>query len=599
MVDVFLNGKLVGFVNDFKEFTNSFKSARRNGTFSPSLSIRCDDKLGRIYIESSRGRALRPLIVVENGKSLLTEKHIVSIKKGELSWDDLLEKGIIEYLDASEEEDALVAFDEKDLTPDHTHLEVMPLFILGLSTATLPYANHNHSPRLNLGSKNQKQAVGLYVKNYHMRNDMDVHLLHEAQVPIVSGFAYDVSNLKEHPYGQNIVIAIMAGDGYNMEDAVVINRSSIQRGLHRTTYFRPYFAEELRYSGGFFDKVGIPEKDVKGYRLEEEYRLLDSDGMISPGCAVKESDVVVGKTSPPRFLSSADEYTLLSQTRRESSVSLKHGEKGVIDSVMISETSEGNRMIAVKIRDQRIPEIGDKFTSRHGQKGIVGLIQNGEDMPFSARGIVPDLIFSPHGIPSRMTISHLMEMIGGKVGAMNSRFIDGTPFESEGLNVLKDELRELGFKDDGTELFYDGKTGKMMRANIFVGNMYYLRLRHQVANKIHSRARGRVQLLTRQPTEGRRKEGGLRLGEMEKDTFIAHGASLLLQERFASDSVTVPICESCGAIGVIDYFSGKEYCPVCNGNKLAKIKMSYVFKLFLYELTSLGIFPKLSLGYKY
>jgi DNA-directed RNA polymerase beta subunit len=315
---------------------------------------------------------------------------------------------------------------------------------------------------------------------------------------------------------------------------------------------------------------------------------------------VSEGDVIIGKTSPPRFLSSMEEYTLASSTRRESSVALKHGERGVIDFVLLTENEEGNRLIEVRVRDERIPEIGDKFTSRHGQKGVIGLIVPQEDMPFSSSGIVPDLIFSPHGLPSRMTISHMIELIAGKVGCLAGRYINGTTFDSEPEERLRNELRQLGFRENGTEIFYNGETGKQFIAEIYVGNMYYLKLKHMVANKIHSRARGPIQLLTRQPTEGRAKEGGLRLGEMEKDTFVAHGAAMLLKERFDADRTIVPVCESCGIIAVNDEYKNKKFCPICGENvEISEIEISYAFKLMLDEFKSLGIYPKLVLEEKY
>ncbi|MCX8169952.1 MAG: hypothetical protein N3D72_02565, partial [Candidatus Methanomethyliaceae archaeon] len=287
-------------------------------------------------------------------------------------------------------------------------------------------------------------------------------------------------------------------------------------------------------------------------------------------------------------------------SRRESSTTIKHGEKGVIDFVLLTENEEGNKLVQARLRDLRIPEIGDKFTSRHGQKGVVGLIVPAEDMPFSANGIVPDIIFNPHGIPSRMTISHLIELLGGKVGALAGRYIDGTSFEAENHEDLRKELAKLGFREDGTETFYNGKTGEMLKAQIYVGDMYYLKLKHMVANKIHARARGPIQLLTRQPTEGRAKEGGLRLGEMEKDTFVAHGASLLLKERFDSDKTIVPVCEECGLVAIHDEFKNRSYCPVCGENSVvSNIEMSYAFKLLMDELKSMGIYPKLQLREKY
>ena len=472
--------------------------------------------------------------------------------------------------------------------------------MMGLATSLVPYGNFNQSTRLNAGSKNQKQALGFYAANFAVRMDMDVNFLHEPQMPIVQTMMHDISDYDQHPSGQNIVLAIMSYKGYNMEDAIILNKGSIDRGLARSSYFRPSTAEELRYAGGLVDEISVPDKNVKGYKSERDYRFLEEDGIIFPESKIGEGDVIIGKTSPPRFLSSLDEYSLASSTRRESSVSVRHGEKGVIDFVLITENEEGNKLVQVRVRDQRIPEIGDKFTSRHGQKGVVGLIIPETDVPFSASGIKPDLIFSPHGIPSRMTISHLIEIVGGKVGALSSRFIDGTTFGAESEEKIRKELLGLGFRENGTETLYNGQTGEQYQAKIFIGNMYYLKLKHMVSNKLHSRARGPIQLLTRQPTEGRAKEGGLRLGEMEKDTFVAHGASLLLKERFDSDKTLVPVCESCGIIAIRDEFKNKSYCPICGDNvEINMIEVSYAFKLILDEFKSLGIYPKLDLKSKY
>ena len=295
-----------------------------------------------------------------------------------------------------------------------------------------------------------------------------------------------------------------------------------------------------------------------------------------------------------------DEYSLASNIRRESSVALKHGEEGVIDFVLVTENEEGNKLVQVRVRDQRIPEIGDKFISRHGQKGVTGIIVPESDMPFTASGIVPDLLFTPHGIPSRMTISHLVELVGGKVGALGGRYIDATTFDGEPEDALRKELLTLGFRENGTETMYNGITGEMFDVKIFVGSMYYLKLKHMVANKLHSRARGPIQLLTRQPTEGRAKEGGLRLGEMEKDTFVAHGAALLLKERFDSDKTIVPVCENCGIIAIHDTIKDKRYCQICGDNvEVSDIEISYAFKLILDEFKSLGVYPKLVLKNKY
>ena len=600
MTEVYLNAKFTGTVDNAEDFVNKIREERRKGSITDNLNVHYNQKSDAVEVECSRGRARRPLIVVKDSQPLLTESHIKQLEKNEIAWSDLIKQGVVEYLDAAEEENSLIAFYEKDLTPEHSHLEITPMDMLGYCTSLVPYANFNQSTRLNAGSKNQKQALGLYSSNFAVRMDMDVNLLHYTQKPIVQTVMHEISDYEKHPAGQNIVVAIMSYKGYNMEDAIILNKGSIERGLGRSTYYRPSIAEELRYSGGLIDEVTIPDKEVKGYRSEKDYKYLEDDGIIYPEATIGEGDVVIGKTSPPRFLSSMEEYNLASSTRRESSITIRHGEKGVVDFVLLTENEEGNKLIEVRLRDQRRPEIGDKFTSRHGQKGVVGLIADGADMPFSASGITPDLIFSPHGIPSRMTISHLIELVAGKVGALSGRYINGTTFDAEPEEKLRDELKSLGFRENGVETFYNGETGEQFEAKIFVGNMYYLKLKHLVANKLHSRARGPIQLLTRQPTEGRAKEGGLRLGEMEKDTFIAHGASLLLKERFDSDRTIVPICENCGIIAIRNEYKDKNYCPICGENtEISNIEISYAFKLILEEFKSLGIYPKLELESKY
>lgn len=601
MTDVFMDAKFAGTVKDGANFVKQIIEERRMGKIASSTNVYYDKETNEVFVETSRGRAIRPLLVVRNGKVVLTDKQVEQLEKGELTWADVVKQGLIEYLDSAEEEMAYVALRVSDLTSEHTHLEVSALDIMGLISGLVPFGHHNQGARLMQGSKNQKQSVGFYAANYHTRIDMDTNLLQYPQIPVVSTVMYDVLKYKDHPSGMNVTVAIMSYKGYNMEDALIINQGSIERGLGRSTYFRPVEADELRYSGGMLDEICIPDKEVRGYRSEHDYRFIEEDGLVAPESKVKEGDVVIGKTSPPRFLSSMDEYNLTMNYRRESSKALKHGENGIVDFVVLTENEEGNKMVQVRLRDPRVPEIGDKFTSRHGQKGVVSLIVPECDVPFSANGIRPDIIFSPHGLPSRMTVSHLIELVGGKVGALSGRYIDGTVFDSEGEDELRSELASYGFADNGSEVMYSGETGEQLPARIFIGNMYYLRLKHMVANKVHSRARGPIQLLTRQPTEGKAKEGGLRLGEMEKDTFVAHGASLLLKERFDSDKVVVPISQQSGLIGFYD--ARRNNKPTCTllGDEadMYNVEMSYAFKLFLDELMSLGIYPKLEIKRKF
>ena len=595
-----MDEKYLGTTENPRDFIKNIKEERRKGKLPRCVNANYDKDFNEIYVYTATGRARRPLIIVENGQSKLTEEHIAKLEKGELSWQDLVDKSIIEYLDANEEEEAYVALASKYITKDHTHLEISAVTILGIITSMVPYANFVQSSRLNRGSKGQKQGLGLYASNFLLRMDTDVSVMQSPQRPIVQSFMHEITKYHKHPSGQNITIALMSYDGYNMQDAIILNQGSVQRGLARSTYFRPYSVDEMRYQGGLVDEIGVPDKEVKGYRSEEEYRLLEEDGIIYPEAKVHEEDVIIGKSSPPRFLGELEDFSIAANTRRESSVTIRQGEYGVVDMVLVTENEEGNKLVQVRLRNQRIPEIGDKFASRHGQKGVIGRIVPEADMPFTASGVIPDLIFSPHSIPSRMTISHLIEAIAGKVGGLGGRFVDGSTFSAEAEADLRKELLELGFRENGTERMYNGVTGEEFEATIFIGNMYYQKLKHMVANKMHARASGRIQLLTRQPIEGRSKGGGLRLGEMEKDCFVAHGAALLLKERFDSDKATLHICENCGMLAVYDSMKNRAFCQKCGANvEITAIELSYAFKLLLDELKALGVYPKLQLANKY
>ena len=590
--DVFINGKFSGTVKNHLEFLNKIKETRRKGEIPSELSIKFDQGVECILINTEVGRAMRPLIIVENGKSKITKEILEAVEKDELTWMDLINKGLIEYVDSSEESNLYIAINEEELTKEHTHLEIDPIAMFGAITSLVPFANHNQSSRLMRGSKTQKQALGIYSTNFLSRVDTDVSILHYPQKPIVRSKIYDLLNF--YPVGQNVVVAIMPLDGYNIEDSIVMNKASIERGLGRSSYFRPYTSIELNYAGGLRDEIAIPSKDVSGYRIESVYRYLEKDGIVFPEADLKENEVVIGKTSPPKFLSDMGGMAII-KSRKENSLAIRQEEKGTVDGVFITVDGEGNKVIHVRTRDLRIPELGDKFATPHGQKGVLGMIVPEENLPFTSKGIRPDIIFNPHGIPSRMTVGYLIELLAGKVAALSGKVVDGTAFAHKNVKEIEEELLKLGFRPDGKENFYNGLTGKPMEAKIYIGNMYYLKLKYMVGNKIHARASGKVQLLTRQPIEGRAKGGALRLGEMEKDALIAHGSSLLLKERFSSDNVIVYICENCGSIGIRDRLRKRDVCLMCNNAKLKPIQISYASKLLLEELIALHIFPKITL----
>jgi len=593
---VYVDGAFCGNCENPERFVADLRNRRRNGLVSSDVNIVHHPHLNEVNINVDAGRVRRPLIIVENGVPRLKAEHINKVKSGELSWNDLMKSGLMEYLDAEEEENALVAVDEDALGPKYTHLEISPFAMLGLSASTIPFPEHNRGDRVNYGAKMAKQAIGLFGSNFGMRSDTKSDLLIYPQSPIVESYSTESMNLLTHPAGQNVVIAIITHHGYNMQDAVVVNKSSVDRGLFRSDFFRFYGCEEKRYWGGQEDTVGIPDKDVRGYRSEDAYKYLGEDGIINPETPVTGNSVLVSRTSPLRFLSSTAELMTGIANRRETSVTVRNGERGNADRIFLTETVNGNRLVKVSVRDQRIPEIGDKFASRHGQKGVIGLMVSEEDMPFTSSGIIPDILFNPHSLPSRQTIGQLLETLAGKVSALSGKKVNASAFSNLGEDELRSKLHGLGFRSDGKEIMYSGTTGEKMDIEIFTGIIYYMKLFHMVANKIQSRSRGPVALLTKQPTEGRAKEGGLRLGEMEKDVLIAHGAVLALKERFSSDKTTVAVCKDCGLIAYFDKVKNKYVCPMCKDSETAEVEMAYAFKLMLDELKTMGIYPKINVG---
>ncbi len=597
---VYINGELIGSVNDPEDFTNQMREKRRAGEVSDEMNITYYNDTDEIYIFNDPGRARRPLILVKDGVPLLTESHLDKIEKGKLKWTDLVKKGIIEYLDAEEEENAYIAMTLKDLNEDHTHLEIDPSTMLGICAGIIPFSDHNSSPRNTMEAGMTKQALGLYVSNYALRTDTRAHLLHHPQTPIVKTRIIDATNYDARPSGQNLVVALMSYEGYNMEDAMILNKSSLERGMGRSSFFRSYEASERRYPGGQEDKFEVPEKGVKGYRSEESYRNLDEDGIVNPESHVESGDVLIGKTSPPRFLEEIDEFGTVAEKRRETSVTVRHGEKGIVDAVLLTETVEGSKLTKIRVRETRQPEFGDKFASRHGQKGVVGLILSQEDVPFSENGVIPDIIVNPHAIPSRMSVGQVLEMVAGKAACLEGERVDGTPFNDDIEGQIKETLKMHGFESAGCESLYNGSTGERIEAEIFVGVAYYQKLHHMTTDKVYARSRGPVQVLTRQPTEGRAREGGLRFGEMERDCLIAHGAALSLKERLLdeSDKYEAIVCDNCGMLAVYDKNKDKKYCPICGDSESYPVEISYAFKLLLDELKSLCIFPKLVLGDK-
>lgn len=591
MADIFVNDVYKGTCTNGVEFVQNFRAKRRNGEIEGQYNIYYRRDLDYVYIEGTPGRIRRPLIVVENGASKLTDEMLEQLKNEELSFNDLIQKGIVEYIDAMEEHDCYVSANFDEITSEHTHVEISPITMFGINTATMPFSEHDEPSRLMRGQKTVKQAVGMYSLNYLRRKETDRHILLNPQRPLVETHIYDLLGFDSHPAGQNLVVAVMSYEGYNMDDGLILNQSSIERGLERSVYYKLHTASELKYPGGMEDKITMPSQDIKGYRLEEDYRMLEGDGIVSLGSYVQTSDVIIGKISPPRFVEEIEGFNQMVNMNIDSSVALKEDEHGIVSAIYTVENQAGEKEVNIVLRDPRNPIVGDKFASRHGQKGIVGGTFKQSDMPFSENGIVPDAIFSPHSIPSRKTVSHVMEVLAGKVAALRGELVDANSFDGEKEEDLRKELEEYGFNSTGTEVMFDPKTGKRMRAEIYVGSLYYLRLNHQVSSKLQARGTGPIQLLTRQPAEGRMRGGGLKLGEMEKDALLSHGASLVLKERFSSDQTTALVCRECGYFADPFLFNYRSKCPICNSTKFDEVEVAYAFKLFMNELRSLGINP--------
>ncbi|MCG2909029.1 MAG: DNA-directed RNA polymerase subunit B, partial [Stygiolobus sp.] len=600
---VYLNGSFLGYYPDGKELAEKIRQLRREGKISDEVNVAhiVTDYINEVHINCDTGRVRRPLIIVKDGKPLVTEEDVEKIRRGEITFDDLVKQGKIEFLDAEEEENTYVALNPEDLTVEHTHLEIWPPAIMGITASIIPYSEHNQSPRNTYQSAMAKQALGLYAANYQIRTDTRAHLLHYPQKPLVQTRMLNVIGYNDRPAGNNAILAIMSFTGYNMEDAIIMNKSSVERGMYRSTFFRLYSTEEVKYPGGQEDKIMVPEAGTKGYKGKEYYRLLEDNGIVPPEVEVKGGDVLIGKVSPPRFLQEFKELAP-EQAKRDTSVVTRHGEMGIVDLVLVTETAEGNKLVKVRVRDLRIPEIGDKFATRHGQKGVVGMLISQADMPYTVKGVVPDIILNPHALPSRMTIGQIMEALAGKYAALSGKSVDATPFiKSTSIEEIKEGLLKLGYLPDGTEVVYDGRTGQKLKNRIMFGIVYYQKLHHMVADKMHARARGPVQILTRQPTEGRAREGGLRFGEMERDCLIGFGTAMLIKDRLLdnSDKATIYVCDQCGYIGWYDRNKNRYVCPI-HGDKatLYPVTVSYAFKLLIQELMSMVISPRIILGDK-
>ncbi|KAK9453154.1 hypothetical protein V1511DRAFT_505784 [Dipodascopsis uninucleata] len=593
---IFLNGTVLGITRTPAKFVRSFRRLRRKGRVSAFISFYINHHHKAVHIATDGGRICRPLIIVENEQPLVKYHHIKALKENEMEFDDFLKLGIVEYLDVNEENDCNIALYENQIEQQTTHLEIEPFTILGAVAGLIPYPHHNQSPRNTYQCAMGKQAIGAIGYNQLERIDTLLYLMVYPQQPMVKTRTIELIGYDKLPAGQNASVAVMSYSGYDIEDALVLNKSSIDRGFGRCQVLRKNTTILKRYSNATHDRLDGLKLDEEGNPIFK-HSILEADGLAGVGEQVQAGMIYVNKQVPTDvgegLLTGASGAQGNTEEFRDSPVTYKGSEPSYIDKVMLTSSESEQPLIKVLLRQTRRPELGDKFSSRHGQKGVCGVIVQHEDMPFSDSGVSPDIIMNPHGFPSRMTVGKMIELISGKAGVLHGRLEYGTAFGGSKVADMGKILIDNGYSYSGKDMLTSGITGECLQAYIFFGPIYYQKLKHMVLDKMHARARGPRAVLTRQPTEGRSRDGGLRLGEMERDCLIAYGASQLLLERLmiSSDAFEVDVCSHCGLMG----YGG--WCTTCQSTKqVSKLVIPYAAKLLFQELLSMNVAPRLKLG---
>lgn len=606
---VFLNGSWIGVLNneDAPEVVNALRKAKRSGKIHIYTGIVWKNAFKELWITTEAGRILRPVYYAPAIREIAADKtgklkqEILNIKEWNnlLLWETPDERHLFEYLDAGETEGTYIAMDYDSCVKDtsYTHCEIHPSIIFGTAASGIPFPDHNQSPRNAYQCAMGKQAMGVYSLNFRERFDAMSHILCYPEIPMVSPYMSKFYGAQTLPAGQNIVVAIMTYTGYNQEDSNMINRAALDRGRFRSIFYRTYKDEERKnQSSGEEEKFCNPDPIETKHMKNARYEKLAEDGFVPKDQYVTPDDVLIGKVVPLRVATGA---VLPAGAKKQRDVSKmpRNNESGYVDKIYKNRNGEGYSFVKIRMRQDRIPEIGDKFSSRHGQKGTMGMILNPEDMPQTSSGIVPDIIINPHCIPSRMTIAQLMETLLSKIGCMTGCLGDGSPFNDVTVDNLAATLRDqFGMEPYGNEIMYNGYTGRMMETSIFIGPCYYQRLRHCSADKLHSRASGPLVMLTRQPAEGRAREGGLRFGEMERDCVVAHGMTEFTKERLmeCSDAFSCYSCKGCGLLAIANPEQSIWACRGCgNTTEFGHINIPYATKLLLQELETMNISSRL------
>lgn len=611
---IIVNGNWIGITDAPIKLKRHLIQERRLGVIEPFTSISWDIHMNEIIIHTEGGRCLRPLYIIENNAFKIDKRVIAKLKRGEETWEYLLNeqysknppslddetsptRSFVEFLDVQEADHAMIAMDhnkiknvqDKVIKYKYTHCELHPSLMMGVLGSIIPFIENNQAPRNLFQSSMGKQAMGVYVTNFNERMDTLSHILHYPQRPLVNSRVMNYLPSNDLPSGINAVVAILSSSGYNQEDSVIMNKSAIDRGLFVSTFYRTYKVEEKKsQASGEDERFCKPLREkTRGMKIGN-YNKLNAQGFIEENTEICENDIIIGKVRRLKQRNSSTDPIF-----KDSSQIVRPNETGYADKVLVARNGEGYRFSKVRVRSVREPIIGDKHSSRHGQKGTVGMVYRQEDMPMTEDGIVPDIIVNPHAIPSRMTMGQLRECILGKACSIKGRFGDATPFTSLSVEELEEVMEKgCGFHKHGHEILYNGMTGEQLQVSVFIGPTFYQRLKHMVSDKVHSRSTGPMVALTRQPSEGRVRDGGLRLGEMEKDCLLGHGSVSYLKETMVdkSDHFKTHICKMCGKIAKVNMERSIYECKACNNySEFAEVRIPYAYKLLTQELECLSI----------
>jgi len=609
---IIINGDWRFCVDRPKKIVDTLKNLRRSGILHIHTSIVWKYFSKTIEIYTDAGRCTRPLYIVKNNKLVITDEHLEKIDSGKIGWNNLIlgslteigkghkpiEEGVIEFIDVQEQDSCLIAVSKKPLTQNminkYSHCEIHCSFQTGVMASVIPFIDHNQAPRNTYQSAMGKQAMGIYTTNFRYRVDTLAHILRYPQLPIINSRIMQYLPSNDLPAGINAIVAIASYSGYNQEDSIIMNRSSVDRGLFVSDFYRTYKDEEKkRHSSNtkMQESFKRPDENVTLGTRGNNYNKLESNGLPKLETFIKSGDIIIGKVHP--IYSNSNSKKLF----KCCSTSIKPNEYGYVSKVTQSYNGDGYKFVKVRIRTTRKPTIGDKHASRHGQKGTIGVVYDQEDMPFARNGIKPDIIMNPHAVPSRMTIGQVIECLVGKTVTNLGMFGDATAFTKVNIDKIGNILQSLGYERNCDEILYSGRTGEQLKVNIFMGPTYYQRLKHMVDDKIHSRGTGPNVILTRQPVEGRSRDGGLRFGEMERDCILSHGAACFLKETLQdrSDNYRLHICKLCGLVCMVNKEKEISFCNNCKNKEFSYLeaRVPYAFKLFVQELETMGVAPRL------